>query len=132
MGVAMNGNQNQQLIEAILSGEKELLDYIADDGEWIIPGINSYKGKQEIIERLLQPLAQQMKSMGRKTVTNIMSDGDRVVVESFAQDRFTVENKPYNNTYCVVYQFYNNRIQRITEYCDTALVKETFGELVNT
>ena len=125
-------NKNKALIEEILNGKKELLEHISDDTEWIIPGINRYRGKTEIVDRFLVPLAKQMKSMGNKVITNIIAENDCVVVESFAKNRLTIEGKPYNNTYCVVYQFENNKISRITEYCDTALIKETFGEAINT
>ena len=115
-----------------MTGKEELLDHISDNAEWIIPGINHYKGKAEIVERFLAPLAKQMKSMGHKEITNIVAENEYVVAESFAKNRVTIEGKPYNNIYCVVYQFENDKIIRISEYCDTSLIKETFGEAINT
>ena len=73
-----------------------------------------------------------MASMGRKEITNIIAEGDFVVVESYAKDRLTRSGQSYNNTYCVVYKIIGGKIQKLTEYCDTSLIKDVFGDLVHT
>jgi len=121
---------NKQLIAEILAGERSLLEYLEDDAEWVIPGINTYRGKEEVINRLVPLFFERIISKGEKTVTNIVAEGEYVVAESYATGRETVDGKAYNNTYCVVYRLVNGRIRRITEYCDTALVREVFGDAI--
>ena len=52
----------------------------------------------EIAEKLIGPVTDLMASMGRVEVTNMIADGDYVVVEQLAKDRMTKSGKPYNNT----------------------------------
>ena len=68
-----------------------------------------------------------MESMGNSVITNIVAQGDYVVVESYAKDRMTKTGKAYNNTYCQVYKVADGLVQHITEYADTALAKKVFA-----
>ena len=123
----MGKAENIETVRKISSGEVGLLDLWAEDGVWIIPGLATYRGKREIAEKLIDPVTELMASMGRVEVTNIIADGDYVVVEQQAKDRITKTGKPYNNTYCMVYKVVDGQIKQVTEYCDTALAKSVFS-----
>ncbi|MCZ6618559.1 MAG: nuclear transport factor 2 family protein [Gammaproteobacteria bacterium] len=123
----MGKAENIETVRKISSGEVGLLDLWAEDGVWIIPGLATYRGKREIAEKLIDPVTELMASMGRVEVTNIIADGDFVVVEQQAKDRITKTGKPYNNTYCMVYKVVDGKIKQVTEYCDTALAKSVFS-----
>ena len=123
----MSSAENRKIIERINSGEVDVLSQFADDGVWIIPGIATYRGKDRISAKLFGPVMDIMESMGSSDVTNIIAEGDYVVVESVAKDRITQSGEPYNNTYCMVYKFVNRKIIQLTEYCDTALARSVFG-----
>ena len=123
----MGKAENIETVRKISSGEVGLLDLWAEDGVWIIPGMATFRGKREIAEKLIDPVTELMASMGRVEVTNIIADGDYVVVEQQAKDRMTKTGKPYNNTYCMVYKVVDGEVKQLTEYCDTALAKSVFG-----
>ena len=123
----MGKAENIETVRKISSGEVGLLDLWAEDGVWIIPGMATFHGKREIAEKLIDPVTELMASMGRVEVTNIIADGDYVVVEQQAKDRMTKTGKPYNNTYCMVYKVVDGEVKQLTEYCDTALAKSVFG-----
>jgi ketosteroid isomerase-like protein len=103
------------------------MEYLAEDAVWVIPGFGIYDGKQEIYTKLLAPTDSLMESMGSSVITNIVAQGDYVVVESYAKGRMTKSGKPYNNTYCQVYKVIDGLVHRITEYADTALAKKVFA-----
>lgn len=123
MGIA----ENKKIVRKISSGDVGLLDFWADDGVWIIPGLATYRGKREIAEKLIGPVTDLMASMGSVEVGNMIAEGDYVVVEQQAKDRMTKIGKPYNNTYCMVYKILDGKIVQLTEYCDTALAKSVFS-----
>ena len=133
----MRADKNKALIEAFMEKMRtsqnldEILSFWADDSVWIIPGTTkwsgTYRGKKEIVEKLLVPITAQMASPGSVTVDNVIADDDCVVVQARAHDRVTTTGKPYNNTYCLVYRIVDSKIQELTEYCDTELVTSAFG-----
>ena len=123
----MGAAENKEIVRKISSGEVGLLDYWAEDGVWIIPGLATYKGKREIAAKLVDPFSDLMVSEGRVVVTNMIAEGDYVVVEQHAKDRITKTGKSYNNTYCMVYKIVDGKVRQVTEYCDTALVKSVFS-----
>lgn len=123
----MGTAENKEIVGKISSGEVGLLDLWADDGVWVIPGMATFRGKREIAEKLIGPVTDLMASMGRVEVSNMIAEGDYVVVEQQAEDRMTKTGKPYNNTYCMVYKILDGKIIQLTEYCDTALAKSVFS-----
>jgi uncharacterized protein len=68
-----------------------------------------------------------MASLGKFEIDNIVAEGNYVVVQGRATGRLTKSGKPYNNTYCLVYEIVAGKIRRLTEYCDTELVTSAFG-----
>ena len=129
----MKADENKALIEKMGASQSldETLSFWADDGVWIIPGTTkwsgTYRGKKEILEKLLEPITAEMASMGSVTVDNVIADDDCVVMQARAHDRMTTTGKPYNNTYCLVYRIVDSKVQELTEYCDTELVTAAFG-----
>ena len=123
----MGTAENKEIVRKISSGEVGLLDLWAEDGVWVIPGMATYRGRREIAEKLIGPVTDLMASMGSVEITNIVAEGDCVVVEQRAKDRITKTGKPYNNTYCMVYRILDGQIKQVTEYCDTALAKSVFS-----
>ncbi len=112
---------------ADLPDSMRILDLIATDCVWRIPGLASYEGKQAIQDRLLLPFGQGMERTGVMELTNLVAEGDLVVAEGFARNRKTKTGKDYNNTYCTVFKIRLGKIQSVSEYCDTHLVHEVFN-----
>jgi uncharacterized protein len=125
----MNTEKNKEIVEGIFNDKLNMLDYFADDGLWTINGIRAFHGKKQVTDELLIPFANQIASMGKWVITNMFAEGDYVAAEIIARDRVTKKGLPYNNTYCIVCQFDNGKIARLTEYCNTDLFRKTFPEL---
>ena len=122
----MSNESNIEIAKKVLASGLDVEEYLTDDAVWTIPGFGIYKGKEEISTKLLEPMHGLMESMGNSVITNIVAQEDCVVVESYAENRITKTGKPYNNTYCHVYQFADGQINHVTEYADTALAKSVF------
>ena len=123
----MSIEENIELAKKVLASGLDVLEFLAEDAVWLIPGFDTYQGKEEIYNKLLAPTHALMESMGTSVITNIVAQGDYVVAESYAKDRITKTGKPYNNTYCHVYQMTDGLVQHITEYADTALARKVFA-----
>ena len=123
----MSTESNIEIVKKVLASGLDVEEYLADDAVWTIPGFGIYAGKEEISTKLLAPMHGLMESMGNSVITIIVAQENYVVVESYAENRVTKTGKPYNNTYCHVYQFADGRINHVTEYADTALAKSVFA-----
>lgn len=69
----------------------------------------------------------QLESFPEITIKNVVMEGNYVVVESTGKAR-TKNGKPYNQIYCEVFRFNNEKLQEITTYLDTALSNEALSE----
>jgi uncharacterized protein len=94
--------------------------YLADDIKWNILGNSPIIGKEQVLEvsKMLQ-----LESFPVITIKNIVTEGNYVVIESTGKAR-TKSGKPYNQTYCDVFYFKNEKLQELTTYLDTALSNE--------
>ena len=121
---------NKLLVTRILAGETNWPEQWAEDGVWTIPGSTKwsgiYVGKAEIARKLLAPMSAEMGSLGKFEIENIIAEGNFVVVQGHATGRVTKSGRPYNNTYCLVYEIAAGKINRLTEYCDTELITSAF------
>ena len=124
----MSIEENKELVKKVLAGGLDVVEFLAEDAVWVIPGFGTYRGKREIHAKLLAPTEKLMETMGSSVITNIIAEGDYVVAESYAQDRMTKSGKLYNNTYCHVYKIVDGLVHHITEYADTALAKKVFAK----
>ncbi len=117
----MKTENNQLLIkisEEFARGNLEFAGlYIADNIQWNILGENTIIGKAEVLEvsKMLQ-----LESFPVITIKNVIADGDFVVIESTGKAT-TKNGKPYNQSYCDVFKFKEERLIEVTTYLDTAL-----------
>lgn len=95
-------------------------EYLADNVKWNILGDSPIIGRAEVLEvsKMLQ-----LQSFPIITIKNIVAEGNYVVVESTGEAK-TTNGKQYNQTYCDVFRFGDDKLQEITTYLDTALSKE--------
>ena len=120
---------NKQLLKKISEefarGNLEFsVAYLADDIKWKIAGSNPIIGKDQVLEvsKMLQ-----LESFPVITINNVVAEGDYVVVESTGKAK-TKNGKPYNQTYCEVFRFNDEKLQEITTYLDTALSNEALRD----
>ena len=123
--------ENKILVQNIMEARSRrdpapFIAAMADDFVWRIIGSTAwsgeYVGKADVRERLLRPLYAQFTAPSRITPTNILADGDYVVVECQG-DATTVSGERYANTYCFVMRVTEGQLREMTEYMDTALVE---------
>jgi len=127
----MGIEENKEVVRQALAGGA-LMEKMHDDAVWNIPGTtrfsSTFKGKQDITDRLIGPLVAELESMGSVSLDNIVAEGDYVVVQSTASGRQTKTGNPYNNNYCFVFRLEDGKIKEVTEYCDTELITAAFGK----
>ena len=99
--------------------------YLAEDIKWNILGEDTILGKEQVLE--VSKMAQ-LQSYPVIKIKNIISEGNYVVIESTGEAK-TIEGKPYNQVYCEVYRFDNEKLQEITTYLDTALSRQAPGDI---
>jgi ketosteroid isomerase-like protein len=134
----MSAADNKQLLKQIFSelakgNSKPFVESWADDFCWAVTGTTrwsrTYRGKQAVLKELMGPLFSNFADQYRNTAQRFIAEDDYVVVECRGQVT-TKSGKPYNNTYCYVCRLQDGKLKELTEYFDTQLVVETFGDVM--
>ena len=129
----MHAQDNKKIVERFYEagnrGDMETsFDLIADDIIWTNIGTTAFsgtfRGKQELTEKLLGPLFGQLKSGIHTQVHRLIAENDHVVALTSGTAE-TKGGRPYNNTYCQVVRVRDGKFAEVTEYMDTALVAST-------
>ena len=87
----------------------------------------TFKGKQELIDKLLAPLKRRSRAAWRSRPINLIADGDFVAMQAHGK-ALSKNGRRYDNTYCHVFRFANGKVQEVTEYLDTELITSAFGK----
>jgi len=123
--MAVNGELFKRISEEFAKGNLGFCEaFMADDIKWNILGSDTIVGKEQVLE--VSKMAQ-LQSYPVITIKNIVQEGDWVVIESTGEAK-TKNGKQYNQAYCEVYRFDNEKLQEITTYLDTALSKEALAD----
>ena len=132
----MSSADNKKLIETMFAelsrGNAEAyLAGLADDVEFTIEGTTkfsgTFRGKQDVVQRLLTPLMSELEGGLALAVDRLIAEDDTVVVQAHGRST-TKQGKPYNNSYCQVFRIAGGKVKSITEYLDTELVTQAFGK----
>jgi uncharacterized protein len=132
MGAAENKKLIQDMFAELSKGNAPaFLNALADNVRFTIIGTTKYSGtcngKQELINKVLQPLTAQLEGGLTITPENFIADGDFVAMQARGKST-TKSGKSYNNTYCQVFRIADGKVQEVTEYLDTELVTSAFGK----
>lgn len=132
MGAAENKKLIQDMFAELSKGNAPaFLNAMADNVRFTIIGTTKYSGtfngKQELINKVLQPLTAQLEGGLTITPENFIADGDFVAMQARGKST-TKSGKSYNNTYCQVFHIAGGKVQEVTEYLDTELVTSAFGK----
>ena len=123
--MAVNNELLKRISEEFAKGNLAFSEeFLADDIKWNILGSDTIVGKEQVLE--VSKMAQ-LQSYPVITIKNIVQEGDWVVIESTGEAK-TKKGKQYNQAYCEVYRFDNEKLQEITTYLDTALSKEALTD----
>jgi ketosteroid isomerase-like protein len=132
MGAAENKQFISNMFAELSKGNGDaFLNALADDVSFTIIGSTKYsgtfKGKQELINKLLAPLNAQIEGGMTITPDNLIADGDFVAMQARGK-ALSKNGRRYDNTYCHVFRFANGKVQEVTEYLDTELITSAFGK----
>ena len=132
MGAAENKKLIQDMFAELSKGNAPaFLNALADDVRFTIIGTTKYSGtcngKQELINKVLQPLTAQLEGGLTITPENFIADGDFVAMQARGKST-TKSGKSYDNTYCQVFRIAGGKVQEVTEYLDTELVTSACGK----
>jgi uncharacterized protein len=132
MGAAENKQFISNMFAELSKGNGDaFLNALADDVSFTIIGSTKYsgtfKGKQELINKLLAPLNAQIEGGMTITPDNLIADGDFVAMQARGK-ALSKNGRRYDNTYCHVFRFANGKVQQVTEYLETELITSAFGK----
>jgi ketosteroid isomerase-like protein len=132
MGAAENKQFISNMFAELSKGNGDaFLNALADDVGFTIIGSTKYsgtfKGKQDLINKLLAPLNAQIEGGMTITPDNLIADGDFVAMQARGK-ALSKNGRRYDNTYCHVFRFANGKVQQVTEYLDTELITSAFGK----
>ena len=130
-----NGKIIAEVMSALAKGDsKPFGDAMADDFVWRMMGHgawgSAFCGKEAVRDGMFRPLLKQYADRYTNTPTNILADGDFVIVESQGAVT-TKDGKAYNNRYCFVITMRDGKMLELREYCDTALADEVLMPLAS-
>jgi len=136
MGVAENKKIVESFYEAGNRGDFDAcFDLISDDITWTNIGSTNlsgtYRGKAELMEKLLGPLFGQLKAGISSSIDNLLGEADYVVALTSGTAE-TLSGRPYNNRYCQIIRIRDGKFVEVTEYFDTELTSSIFGSASNT
>jgi hypothetical protein len=131
MGVAENKQIVRSFYEAGNRGDFEAcFDLISDEIVWRNIGSISfsgvYRGKAELMEKLIGPLFGQLKAGIHSSVEKLFGEDDYVIALTSGSAE-TIDGRPYNNRYCHIIRLRDGKFVEVTEYFDTALAGSIFG-----
>ena len=131
----MSSTDNRQRVraafEAVGRGDPSaFVALMADEVTYTLIGSTAmsgtFRGREELMRRLLGPLIAAMATPLQFEIESLMSEGDRVVVQACSHATLR-SGAPYANTYCFVFRFAGAQAVEVTEYLDTALITRAVG-----
>ena len=131
MGVAENKEVVRSFYEAANRGDFETcFGLISDNIVWTNMGSTkfsgTYRGKRELMEKLIGPLFGQLKGGISSSIEKLFGEDDYVIALTSGSAE-TIDGRPYNNRYCQIIQVRDGKFVEVTEYLDTALAGTIFG-----
>jgi ketosteroid isomerase-like protein len=107
------------------------LDALAEDASWTVMGTTgwskTYRGKAAIMAELIAPLRRVLAPPIKTRACRIIAEGETVVVEARGENA-TRGGKPYENSYCYVFELRDGKVSALTEYADTDLIRSALGD----
>ena len=130
----MTIKENKQVVTATLAAlaagnYEEMLEHLADDIQFYVIGTTNYsgmyKGKKELLEKILLPMGEQRNEDGfSEEIINIVGESDYVVSESRGK-KTTRDGSQYYNEYLFIYRLEDSKIKEWRCYLDTQLLSDT-------
>lgn len=111
---------------------KPFFALVADDVNWTVIGTTpvsaTFTSKQAFMDAAVGGLTARLKGPIMATITNVLADGDHVVLQWVGDTTHRTTGAPYHQTYCWVLRFGDGQIREVTAYLDTELVSAMFKD----
>lgn len=92
-------------------------------GQWP----HTFEGKESVVNELLAAVKETLKPPYQVIPHRFIADEDFVIVEHTGKNT-TPDGRQYNNKYCWVCRFSDDKLRELREYMDTELVTKTFDD----
>jgi len=130
MSVEANKSVVRVLIAALEHGDfDKMLSTLEDDIRFYVIGSSRYSGlfngKQELLDKVLLPMAAQRDSGGYTEKILTLIGEDEVIAAETRGKKTTLRGEEYNNEYAYFFRFRNGRISEWRCYLDTELLSVT-------
>ena len=100
-----------------------------DDVRWTVIGSTpisrTYRSRREFVDGALKPLGALIDGVIFPEVVNILADGDHVILQWDGKAKLK-SGEAYENRYCWVMRFENDKVVEGLAYLDTELVAKLF------
>lgn len=122
---AQTETDNKKIIQAGFerwsSGKGSFFDLLTDDMIWTINGSaplsKTYKGKQQFLDEVINPLNERLLQKIVPTVRNLFAEGDTVI--AIIDGKATAKDgQPYNMSYAWFMQMKNGKIIKVEAFLD--------------
>lgn len=123
---------NKAVIErffAAAGAGEDVLDFLADDATWWVPGHWQLGGmyRKDELGAVFAIALDLMDVKPRFTIHAITAEDDRVAVDCEGEGRFR-DGTPYHNTYHFLFTLRDGRIVSVKEYMNTAYMSRTLAD----
>ncbi len=113
--------------------QEEFFSQVSPNVLWEVMGTHPlagvYHGKQEFLDHTFVRLKKLLKGGQVLKVSNILIAEDKTIaIVEMIQLSYSINDKPFNNTYCWIVKFENEIIVHVRAYLDSALVQELVNE----
>ncbi|UNZ53049.1 nuclear transport factor 2 family protein [Agrobacterium tumefaciens] len=107
-------------------------EVLAQDVVWTIegtgPNAGTYRGRDDLIERAVRPLATRLTKPIRPVSTRIWADGDHVIV-NWEGEAVARDGKPYSNTYVWILRMDGERATEVTAFLDLVAYEDVLRRI---
>ena len=124
----------EKLFRNLENGRQDLFfSQVAPNVLWEVMGTHPlagvYHGKQEFLDHTFVRLKKLLKGGPVLKVSNILIAEDTpIVIVEMVQLSYSINGRPFNNTYCWLVKFENEVIVHVRAYLDSALVQALVNE----
>ena len=113
----MTSQANLQTVDRYLDGFRttnrvQILACLADDVEWVLPGLFHTRGKPEFASHIVSEGFEPNPTI---TVDRTFEIGDTIIVEGHADSKRT-DGKEIELAFCDVFDMRDGKIQKLTSY----------------
>lgn len=122
----------KELFDYLKTGENEkFFSNVTDDVNWTVMGTHplagNYQTKEDFVKSTFLRLNKVLKEGVVLKVNHILVKATTAVVEMESLST-ALNGKPFNNTYCWIVKFENEKIVEVRAYVDSALVQRVLDE----